>query len=441
MKAVLSLALLVTLCMFDASVGVAQDAVRPSHLELGQVYQEARAQNPRADAARALAAAARARVPGAKLPPDPQLQLGFMNYTIPGLAPMDAIGMTQLQVMQMIPTAGKLGLSGRSASAQAGAATERAREVEWDVRNQVAMAFYDLYSTDQALEVSRETLRLLQDTRSVAEAMYRVGEGRQTDVLRAQVEIARMVEDTVRMTAMRTGMAARLNALLNRTADAKVASPVLPVFPDSTITLEALLMGAEAGRPMVRAAEREVEAAAAQSKLARREIWPDLTIGAQYGQRGSVTGTERMGSLMLGASIPTFAPSRQLKMREEAAAMQRMAEADLAAMRAQTRGDVTSAFASLARARNLTALYRTTIIPQAEAAVASAFAAYRVGSVDFMTLLDDRMTVNKYKQELFALESEQGKSWAELEMLLGRELFDPNTVARTQRGAREHDYD
>ncbi|MHB1298327.1 MAG: TolC family protein [Gemmatimonadaceae bacterium] len=419
------------------ALAVAQDTVRQPRLDLAEVYQAAQAQSPRAEAARALATAAQARVPGSTLPPDPQVQFGFMNYTIPGLAPMDAIGMTQLQVMQMIPTAGKLGLSGRTANALAGAANERARDVEWDVRNQVAMAFYDLYATDQALDVARQTLRLLQDIRATAEAMYRVGDGRQADVLRAQVETARMVEDTVRMTTMRTGMAARLNALLDHAADAPVASPALPVFPDSLVSLDAVLAQSQTGRPMVRAAEREVEAAAAQAALARREIWPDLTVGAQYGQRGGVMGTERMGSLMLGASIPVFAPRRQFKVREETAAMRQMAEANLADMRARTRGDVTNAYASLARARNLAALYRTTIIPQAEAAVASALAAYRVGGVDFMTLLDDRMTVNKYRQELFALEAEQGKAWAELEMLLGRELYDPNTTARSEPGREE----
>lgn len=420
-------------------LAVAQDTAHaPARLELGQVYQAARFENPRAAAARALASAARARVPGAKVPPDPEVQLGFMNYTIPGLAPMAVIGMTQLQVMQMIPTAGKLGLSGRVAGARAGAAGERARDVEWDVRSQVATAFYDLYETDQALDVSRQTLRLLQDIRAIAEAMYRVGDGRQTDVLRAQVEIARMVEDTVRMTTMRMGMAARLNALLDRPATAPVVPPALPVFPDSLVPLDAVLTRSQLDRPIVLAGERDVEAAAAQVTLARREIWPDLRVGLQYGQRGSPMGTERMGSLMLGVSLPVFAPRRQFKMREEAAAMQQMAEADLAGMRAQTRSDVTNAYASLTRARNLTALYRSTIIPQADAAAASAMAAYRVGSVDFMTLLDDRMTVNKYRQDLFALEAEEGKSWAELETLVGRELFDPNTIARADQGPREN---
>ena len=116
-------------------------------------------------------------------------------------------------------------------------------------------------------------------------------------------------------------------------------------------------------------------------------------------------------------------------MREEAAAMKQMAQADLAAMRAETRGKIGEAYAALTRARSLARLYTTTVLPQAEATVASALAAYRVGSVDFMTLLDDRMTVNKYRQELYILEADQGKAWAELEMLTGRELIDPNTTS------------
>ena len=417
------------------TLAVPQEASREPRIDLGDLYRVASEASPRAEAARALASAVGARIAPTTRLPDPELQLGFMNYTVPGSVPMEAIGMTQLQVMQMVPLGGKLGLSGRVAGAQAAAAAARARDVEWDVRTQVAMVFYDLYATDRALEVTRQTLRLLQDIRSSAEAMYRVGDGRQTDVLRAQVEIARMTEDTLRMTTMRTGMAARLNALLNRSADAPVGSPGLPGFPDSLEPLEAFLLESQSGRPMVRAAESDVEAAAVGATLARREIWPDLTIGVQYGQRGTAMGTERMGSLMFGASVPVFAKSRQLKMRDETAAMRQMAEAELSEMRARTRGDVTQAYANLTRARNLAVLFRTTIIPLAEAAAASALAAYRVGSVDFMTLLDGRMAVNTYRQELFALQAEQGRAWSELEMLLGRELFDPGASGR--RGEEE----
>src|SRR5262245_56676134 len=89
-------------------IAVAQDndsraalpPTQPPRLTLGEVYAEASRANPRAAAARSLASAVHARVPSAKRPPDPQLQLGFMNYELPGLAPMETLGMTQLQVMQ-----------------------------------------------------------------------------------------------------------------------------------------------------------------------------------------------------------------------------------------------------------------------------------------------------------------------------------------------------
>jgi outer membrane protein TolC len=399
-------------------------------LVLGDLYRDVQRQSPKLAAARALVRAAEARIPGSKLPPDPQLQVGFMNYTVPGLKPMDPLGMTQLQLMQMVPVAGKLSLSGRISTAQAAAQRERANDVSWELRSQAAMAFYELYQTEQGLVVARETLRLLQDLQRTAEAMYRVGEGRQADVLRAHVEIARMTEDTLRMQTMRISMQARLNALLNRPVDAAIAEPLLPAFPESTPSLDTLATAAELARPMVKAGVREVEAADAAARLARREIWPDLTLGVQYGQRRAEMGVERMGSLMVGASLPVFASRRQLRMREEAAAMQAMAQADLTAMRADTRGRVAEAYANLTRARNLIRLYRNTVLPQAEATVTSSLAAYRVGSVDFMTALDNRMKVNEYRQELFVLEAEEGTAWAELEMLLGRELFDPTVTRR-----------
>ena len=420
-----------------ATAGAQDRAASARSLRLGELYDEAQHESPRIAAAQALVRAAGSRVSAAKLPPDPQLQLGFMNYTLPGLRPMDVLGMTQLQLMQMIPVAGKLGLSGRVASAQASAQSERARDTEWDVRTAVAMAFYELYETDQRLAVARETLRLLHDIRRTAEAMYGVGEGRQADVLRAQVEIARMMEDTVRMTTMRAGTVARLDALLNRRSQEPPPSPALPAFPDSVPSMDSLVSLAQTGRPMLRAGERDLQAADAQARLARREIWPDLTIGLQYGTQGGDMGTERMGSLMVGASVPIFAGRRQVRMREESDAMRTMAAADLAAMRADTRARVAEAYASLTRARNLAALYRTTVLPQAEATVASSLAAYRVGTVDFMTLLDNRMTVNTYRQELFALDAEQGKAWADLEMLVGRQLFDPNSVADAAGPMRE----
>jgi hypothetical protein len=123
-----------------------------------------------------------------------------------------------------------------------------------------------------------------------------------------------------------------------------------------------------------------------------------------------------------------------MKWRDEADAMRSMAEADLAWMKADTRGRVGEVMAMLTRSRRLAALYTGTVLPQAEAAVASAVSAYRVGRIDFMTAMENRMTVNRYRMELVALQADEGGAWAELEMLAGEELIDSRSVDTTTKG-------
>ena len=414
---------LLTLLTARASAQAA--GIVPPRLTLAAVFQTLDSMSPRLQAARQMALAAEARIKPAGTLPDPQLQFGLMNRNFPGLGLQDPLGMNQVQLMQMVPIAGQLGLAGRAAAAQADASRARATELRFELRARAAMAFYELYQLDRTIEVNLATQALLRDIATTARTMYSVGQGRQADVLRGQVEIDRMSEEIARMRVMRTAAAARLNALLDRPGDLPVPTPELPRFPTELPPPDSLEQVALAGRPMLAAGAADLAAARALELRTRREIWPDLQLGVQYGQRPMAEGTDRMVSLMLGFSVPLWAGRRQLPMRREAEAMRRSAEAELAAMRAETRGRLVELLAGVRRSRELRSLYRTTILPQAEATVSSALAAYQVGEVDLPMLLDARMTVNRYLQQLYLLDAEEGATLAELEMLLGQSLFDP----------------
>ena len=155
-------------------------------LALRALYDAVDRANPRARAALLLARAAEARVAGATRPPDPELQLGLMNYSLPRLAPDAALGMRQLQLMQMVPLPGMLAAAGDAARASADAARLRADDTRWDGRTQAAMSFYDAWAAGERARLARETRRLLEQAAAVANAMYKVGDGRQGDVLRAR---------------------------------------------------------------------------------------------------------------------------------------------------------------------------------------------------------------------------------------------------------------
>ena len=216
--------------------------------------------------------------------------------------------------------------------------------------------------------------------------------------------------------------------MLYRPGDDPVPALQLEPLPLDIPGQDTLRAWAEQTRPLLGRGRTEVEQARTRLRLAKREIWPDLTLGFEYGQRRSAadgmtaSGTERMGSVMVGFTLPIFARQRQLRMREEARAMEQMAAADLNNMRTEVGARVAELVAALDRVRTLVTLYRSQVLPQARATVESAFSSYRVGRVDFMTLVDAEMTKNQYEQELVELLAEYGTATAELEMTIGREL-------------------
>jgi outer membrane protein TolC len=71
------------------------------------------------------------------------------------------------------------------------------------------------------------------------------------------------------------------------------------------------------------------------------------------------------------------------------------------------------------RARSLSELYATSVLPQAQAAVESALSAYRVGGVDYMTLVANQMTVNRYEIQTVLLIADYHRAVAGIEALVG----------------------
>lgn len=125
---------------------------------------------------------------------------------------------------------------------------------------------------------------------------------------------------------------------------------------------------------------------------------------------------------MLGFSVPVFAGRRQLRAREEAAAHEAAARAELDAERVALTARVHELLATLDQTRQLISLYQGEVLPLAAANAASALAAYRAGTVDFLTVIEARAGHNTYRRELYALVAEYGATVAELESTIGREL-------------------
>jgi outer membrane protein, heavy metal efflux system len=410
----MNIAALVFLC------AVAQNSAPPDTLYLADALRVAAASNPMLHAARFSAAAAEQRVGPAGALPDPQLQLGLMNRMISQFgSTMDPMTMNQVQLMQMLPWPGKLGYARRAAELSASAAQADAEDQALMIGAQVRMTYSEVSAADRSLDVMRRTQGLLRDFLQVTTTMYAVGSAVQQDVLRAQVEVARMDEDITRMSQERVAMAARLNALLGREAALPIPAVELPEPGDDLPPVDSLIALALAHRPALRAGAERVSAAQANLAAARRELYPDLQVGIAYQARPAY---DNMISLMVGISLPIFAGGRQLPMRRQMAAMRDMSAAELSSLRNETVARIVETRARAVRDRDLSRLYRSSILPQARSAVQAALGSYRVGQVSFMQLVDNQMTVNQYEIETIRLLADYQQALGDLIALTGGDL-------------------
>ncbi len=387
-------------------------------LRIADAIAVARSANPSLHSARLEADAAAARVSPAGALPDPTLQLGLDNRPVNGFGTMDPMTMNTVQLTQTLPWPGKLGFGEERARRLADAGKLDADGAELDLVARVKSTYYQLAYMDRALGVMSQTRELLRSFVQVASAMYSVGTGQQQDVLQAQVAVASMTEDITAMTQDRVAAAARLDALLGRDATVPVGPVELPGAVDSLPSLDSLMALATRRRPALAAARQRALAAEAGYREARRELLPDLMLGVQYGQRPRY---DNMVSLMVGISIPVWAGARQLPLRREMQAMQAAREADQRGLGNETYARLAELRAEAERARNLSRLYATSILPQARASVEAALASYRVGQVNFMSLVDNQMTVNRYAIEGVRLLAEYQGARAEIEALTGGE--------------------
>jgi outer membrane protein TolC len=326
-----------------------------------------------------------------------------------------AMTMNSIQLSQRLPWAGKRSNSSAREEGLARAADLDVAETTATVIERVRSLYYQMAFIDRAVVVMAETRSLLSDLQGTASTLYSVGTGAQQDVLQAQVATARMEADIRVMIERRTAAAARFNALLGRGPQRAVGALELP-GPDAGLASLDVLMEMASRRPAVRAAKARVEAATAGVAVADRSHLPDVNVTLGYGQRPQF---DDLFTVMVGVPIPVRRGSAQEPLRRESAAAQAAAEATELELYSETYAELAELRAQAARAADLSELLRTDVLPQANAAVESGLSAYRVGTLDFMAVLESHMTVNQFEIERLRLAAEYQSAVAGIDALTG----------------------
>jgi len=398
--------------------------VEESPLNVDRLVEEALQNNPEILAARAKWEAYKEKVPQASALEDPMLGLGIINLPTSFSFRQDDMTMKEISLSQKFPFYGKRRLMGEMAGKEAESVYN---EIEGKINRiirEVKDAYYELSHIHRTSDVVQTNKGILEDFARIAETRYSVGEGIQQDVLRAHVEVSKMVDELIMLDQRRKALEAKLIALLNGSSDTPVGKPEEVTFRKLPLSVEELQKQAVDVNPTLKAMKKMIEAKEKAYELAKREYYPDFNFRAAYGQRESGPNGPRRDMLtgMVELNMPIFYKTKQDRKVAETKADVLNWEAQYRAMKNEILYMVADLTAMTNQRERQYELYRTGIIPQASLQVQSAMSAYRVGKVDFLTLLDSQMTLYKYELEYHQVITEYEKSLADLETAVGKQF-------------------
>ncbi len=390
-------------------------------LSLDALLQQALTDNPEIQAAAARVAAAGQRPVQAASLPDPTLgavirNVGFTRLSL-GDEMMSVYG---LRFTQALPAGGKR--PQRRIVAERGIDVARAQleATRRRVLREIATAYYDLEFVHESIAVVEETRDLLDDLEQTAEARYAVGEGIQQDVLKAQVELSILLNRLVQLEQQRDTLAARINRLLGRDARTPLGQPAgVQLPPLDALDLVALRDEALHSSAVLRERITRIVQQEATVELARRDRRPDFVVSGAWLNRGSLPD---IWELNVGVTLPIRKSQRQDRAIEENLEELNARRQDRSAAAVAVDEVIQDAFLQLDRAQRLVALFGDAIIPQATLSLESAMAGYGVGKVDFLTVLDNVITLLTYRLELEGEKVNAMKALARIEEHLGRSL-------------------
>lgn len=407
-------------CAVAAGAVLADDVpagLEAPDLNLEDLISRAKEKNPAIVAARAewLASAQRPAIDSAL--PDPTGEYDIMGADRETLVGPEK---NRFVIEQDLIFPGKLAARGKMAESEAKAAYQRYRAVRRDQINKLTKLYYDLYYADASLQTLEEIKGLLKNLEGVAQSRYAGLSGAQRDVAKAQAEVSLSMEKLFVLKQQRETLAAMIHALLDEDPMAPLGKASLPEKPILNATLVELVNMAMQNRQEI----KEMEALAAKSgharTLAKLAYVPDLNVGFEWIRvRDNTTNLpEKMDGrnewmFPLKINVPIW-QNRIIPGIKEAERLVEANKSKVVEAKNTAFFEVKDAYYRFQSASQISELYETAVIPQAQIALSADQAGYEGGKSDFLNLLDSERVYLNAKLTQIQIYTEMLKSYADL---------------------------
>jgi len=390
--------------------------------------QRALAENQTVQAAHFNVLALKARIPQVTSLDDPVVSNTV--YPIPSVAPQYSLmgyNPYNLMIAQQFPWCGTLRLRGQAAEQDVQVAFAELAAAQLNAVATVKRAYYDLYFNEQAEAILVENRKFASDVVAFAKARLKSG-GSQQDYLRADVVVADIDRELLRIRQGLASARADLAQVLHVSPESDLKTQPQIKMGEVPAAVDRLYRLAVAARPELRGRLAAVARDERAVELARKRYYPNVTLGLSYmdmEKTNAVTPNTASGFPNVGLFVGFNLPIYHSKLAAGVFEAQSRAVADAKLYEAErdaTYREVKDLLTQAKTQRQTIEIFRTSILPKSEQALEAAASDYRLGNVDYVTLITAWREVLQIKLQVAQVESELGKALASLERAVGVQL-------------------
>lgn len=320
-------------------------------------------------------------------------------------------------VSQDLPWPGKLRLRAEAADRDAAVSREKFEAARRTVFQQIAAAYFQLAYIRKTVGVLDRNQTLLEQILRIAEARYQLGQGSQQDVLKAQLQKTKILNDISHHHGLMESQQALLRKLLNRGPDGGDIDVDDLAETPLNISAEDLLAKVRTQNPEVAAGQEMTRRQSLQVEIARKDRYPDFNV--QYMWQHTGAPFRDYYSLSVSARLPIFQKRKLNPELTQAVNELDRSRREYESQVQQTFFDVRDQYISAETASQMLKVYREGLIPQALATFRSGLAGYQAGTQDFETLLTAYLDVLNFDQEYWKTLAERETALARIEQLTG----------------------
>jgi outer membrane protein TolC len=333
--------------------------------------------------------------------------------------------MVTFSFSQEFPFPGKLSLREQVAKEEAQAQEKLYEATSRRVIADLKEAYYDWFLVDKSIEITLRNKDLLENFVNIAESRYKVGKGIQQDVIKAQVEVSRFIEQLKLLEERKGIVEARIRSILNRPPDSPLGKPEAVEKSPFTLSAEELFKLTQEKAPLLKSKENLIGRQEEALKLAKKEYYPDFALDASPGVMGmNGGGTQGVWEVTLGVKVPLYFWRKQRFGVQEAVSQLQAAREDYTSTNQSLFSNIKEQYLIAKTSENLIRLFQEGVIPQSSSSLESAIAGYQVGNIDFLTLLDNLVTLFNFQLDYYTNLTNYQKALARIEEIIDINLIE-----------------